>query len=430
MHTNPGRLRTYSLGALAAMALAFAGRADSAGMGTEWTYQYLLSTSKTGYELTYVIAAYYQPEPELREPAMLDLVAETLLHNLKDYYYDPQNLTRMMRALRYSESPRYARVAEIVAASHDSKLSGNPLAWREGLIEHARVYLKEHAGTSAAQYQPGSISFAAMRESFLAPRPTPKPVSALGKRLMTLRAGKQGATFDDVISTMGPPQYVIVGRAQVRERLVGWKPARVVVGYYTRLVDLDRLQFYYRGIGRVSFEFRDSTGWRASLVIANPVLFDREMPAEAATPDGSEPPDEAPDMTLRMHEILYGGLPGVRQAIEVRSSTSFTPEVKDAAAEFLATHYASDQGAYADDTFEAICGFLAMQVDRARYGPLIRDIAARSRDRKIGRIAASIDPNAGIPAEPFKAGAVTLDEWRKRYPALYPESTFIGPVDP
>jgi hypothetical protein len=399
-------------------------------MGTEWTYQYLLSTSKTGYELTYILAAYYQPEPELREPAMLDLVAETLLHNLRDYYYDPQNLIRMMRALRYSESPRYARVAEIVAASHDNKLSGNPLAWREGLIEHARVYLKEHAGTSAAQYQPGSISLAAMRESFLAPRSSPKPVSDLGKRLMTIRAGKQGATFDDVISTMGPPQSVIVGRAQVVERRVGMSPVRVTVGHYTRLVELNRLQFYYRGIGRVSFEFDDSTGWRASQVIANPVLFDREMPADAAAPDASEALDEAPDMTLRMHEILYGGLPGVRQAIEVPASTSFTPEVKDAAAEFLATHYTPDQAEFADDTFEAICEFLARQNDRTRYGHLINDVAARSRDRKIGKIAASIDLNAGTPAEPFKPGAVTLDEWRKRYPPHYPESTFIGPMDP
>jgi hypothetical protein len=183
----------------------------------------------------------------------------------------------------------------------------------------------------------------------------------------------------------------------------------------------NRLHYYYRGLGRITFTYRNA-GWLASEVIADPMFVERELPYRA-DPEANGQPDET---TLRMHEILYGGYRSVRRAIEVFAPVSFTPEVKDAAAEFLASRFAPDRGKIIDDTFVVIARFLA-ESDSARYGALIKELAARSSDKRMHKVADSIVIAGADPARQFVPGAVTLDALRLKYPPLYPDSTLIGP---
>jgi hypothetical protein len=178
----------------------------------------------------------------------------------------------------------------------------------------------------------------------------------------------------------------------------------------------DRMHFDYRGLGRVTFFYEGEAGWRAGRVTADPILVERAFPI---APEN--------DMALRMQELLYGGYASARQAIEARQPVSFTPEVKDTIAELLARNYANQKVEFIDDTFWVMSRFL-VRSDQGRYGPMIKEIAARSADKRIKKLSEMIDPAAVDAASAYVPGTVRLEEKRLAYPPFYPESTFIGPV--
>jgi hypothetical protein len=390
------------------------GSAFAAKPGTQWTYQYWLSTSERGTELRYVISSFVQ-DTSLHEPAMLDLLAEAMVRGMDRLDYSQLELLRMAQAFEQVDAPRYAHVMDVVSrsAARLSPYLDDNLKYRKKVLAITSGLAARHAGTREEQYQPGAIDLTSMRSRFVTATPMRKPTSELGREMSKLPTGVTGATFDDVLPVLGTPQYLTLGIR--KQKYVGPHVHGIRFGSQTeeRISGVNRMQFYYRGLGRVTFHYKHQSGWRVARVIADPVYFEREMP---------EPPD---DMTLRMHELLSGGYRNARQAVEAHSPVSFTPEVKDTAAEFLVRNFVPAKGKIVDDAFVVICRFLANS-DRERYGALIADVAARSTDKRIKELAASIDLTGHDPARRYQPGSVSFEELRRKYPPLYPDSTFIG----
>jgi hypothetical protein len=397
-------------------------RVVAEGLGSEWTYQYVLSTSDRGADLTH-IAASYPHQAWLREPAMLDLLAETLLRGARRPDYSQPELVIMAKVVCRA-SPRYFATMNAVSRSisYVEGFRREEREYREALKEIAGKCVEETDSNGARQYSPGTIDLDAMRSRFLAQNVDVKPTSAQGQKLLKIGVGEEGEFFDDVIGSLGTPQHVDIGTAVLAQgggiRAGG---IRWATRTYVKYRHTNRLHYYYRGVGRVTFTYRNS-GWRASEVIADPMLFERELPYRA-DPAANGQPDE---MTLRMHELLYGGYRSARQAVEAYAPVSFTPEVKDTVAEFLASRYAPERGKIIDDTFIVLARFLARS-DAVRYGALIKEIAAGSDDRRMRKVAESIVLEGADPTRLYRPGDVLLEELRRKYPPLYPESTLIGP---
>jgi len=415
------RIRLPTLSVALFLVFLAPGRAIAQGLASEWTYQYVLSTSDRGGDLTHIIAS-YPHQPWLKEPAMLDLLAEALVRGAQSREYSQPNLVFMAKVVCRA-SPRYLATMSAVSTSA-SQLQGfrrDDREFRAELQKLSSKCVEELDATGVQQYRPGAIDLDGMRAQFLGPRAEARPTTAQGQKLLTIRVGEEGATLDDVIGLLGTPRHVAIGTAVLatggfRAGGIRWSTHTFVKYRHT-----NRLHYYYQGVGRVTFVYRNS-GWRANEAIADPMLCERELPYRADTEANGQPAE----MTLRMHELLYGGYRSARQAVETWAPVSFTPEVKDTAAEILASRYAPERGKIIDDTFLVIARFLA-QSDPARYGALIKETAARSSDRRMRKLADSIVLDTADPSRRYRPGEVTLEDLRRKYPPLYPESTLIGP---
>jgi len=397
------------------------GRLDAQGLASEWTYQYVLSTSDRGGDLVHIIAS-YPNQPWLRETPMRDLLAETLVRGAQSLDYSQPNLVTMAKILCRA-SPRYRSALAAVSASA-SRLQGFRRDDREYRAQLAKLSTKcvdELDATGVPQYRPGAIDLDGMRRQFLGPHTETRPTTAQGQKLITIHVGEDGATFDDVIGLLGTPRHVTVGTPILATGGFRAGGVRWSTHTYVKYRQTNRIHYCYRGIGRVTFVYRNS-GWRANEAIADPMLCEREMPYRADAPANGQP-DE---MTLRMHELLYGGYRSARQALDTWAPVSFTPEVKDTAAEILSSRYAPDRGRIIDDTFLVIARFLA-ESDASRYGSLVKEMAARASDRRLRKLADSIVIDNPDPSRRYQPGAVSLEALRAKYPPLYPESTLIGP---
>lgn len=406
--------------ALSLVALS-SGRAHAQGLASEWTYQYALSTSESGGDLTHIIAS-YPHQPWLKEPAMLDLLAETLVRGARSLDYSQPNLVNMAKVLCRA-SPRYRSTLAAVSGSA-SRLQGfrrDDREYRAELEKLSTKCLEQLDATGFPQYRPGAIDLDGMRAQFLAPHTEARPATAQGQKLLSIHVGEDGATFDDVVGVLGIPRHVTIGRAVLAAGGFRAGGIRWSTHTYLKYGQTNRLHYCYRGIGRVTFVYRNS-GWRANEAIADPMLCERELPYRADAPANGQPDD----MTLRMHELLYGGFRSARQAVETWAPVSFTPEVKDAAAEILASRYAPDRGKIVDDTFLVIARFL-VESDSARYGSLVKDTAARASDRRLRKLAESIVLNDADVSRRYRPGDISLEKLRAKYPPLYPESALIGP---
>jgi hypothetical protein len=410
-------MKSHLLAAVFALLVGGTVPAATHSLGTEWTYQNVLSSTVHGSDLRFVIAS-YQHDPSLRDSSMQDLLAETLFRGVNQLEYSQVDLVRMARTFRELDSPRYATFMGVIAANTEylDSYGRHDRENRHEVHKIATRFAEKHAGTRAAQYVPGSIDFHAMRTRFAATAPTRTPTSAQGRKLLTIPIGPKGATFDDVLAIQGMPQRVHIGAMAPDRRHYIVNGARVLYTHFTSFRRPDRMHFDYRGLGRVTFFFEGEAGWRAGRVTADPILVERAFPIA---------PED--DMALRMQELLYGGYASARQAIEARQLVSFTPEVKDTIAELLARNYANQKVEFIDDTFWVMSRFL-VRSDQGRYGPMIKEIAARSADKRIKKLSEMIDPAAVDAASAYVPGTVRLEEKRLAYPPFYPESTFIGPV--
>lgn len=399
MRTITARLLASLLSTLMACAAAHAApkphRDAVAPPGRLWTYQYLLATSYTERELA-PITEHIVHHPELQVPAIGDVASETLLARFDDRDFPLQNKLRLIRAIGAMRSTRYATVLDRLDAR----------ATREDARNELRGARKDMRGTAAA-YVPGTVDIHALVDAVTAAALAAKPTTEQGRHL----AAFPGGSIDDLFAWAGRPHQIVSGQTRVTDGLLIH-------------VKIQRIAFFYRGLGRVVYGYDNGTenkGWQFQAVVADPLAFEQEFAyRDRATPLGM--PD---DRTLEMMQLVSGYTASMKNVVEVSYHRDSRPlEFVDTAAEILATQFRTADDPVKVDMYAWICRLLAQRGGQ-RYAAILRHVAAQTPDAKLKRFAQlPLENTNGVPTEPYVPGTIALDTQRAKYPPLYPESTF------
>jgi hypothetical protein len=356
-----------------------------------WTYQHVLVTSDDELSVAQLVFDLPQMHPEMCDRAMLDLMAEFLVNaNLIAPSYE-KGIEEIFSILELGEAARYRTVAQQVEKK--AKLGSI-----KGL---AKKYARKHK-EDVPQYIPGTIDRAALRRQYardaLAARHSPD----LGIQLSRL-------TLNGNVDK----QFAIAGKPDA------------VRGYQRRMTDgilvhirTPYLYYYYRGIGRVTYQYKNGIGWLMRKVTVNPLAFEPLMPyrdfaAELGLPD---------DATLDMTMLLSGDGPSTQTAVQNNHDRSRPPPtlIMDAAAELLLARFRAPIELDQRDAYNWICRLLSHR-GGARYSAVLETVANGAVDEKLRRYAElEIDPAPGAEQTPYVPGSVNLAELAREYPVPYP----------
>ncbi|MEO8062182.1 MAG: hypothetical protein ABI821_05485 [Pseudomonadota bacterium] len=373
-----------------AFSMAHAGAALDARI---WTYQYLLATSTTERELA-PITEHIIKQPFLQVPEILDFAAEVLLARVSEADYPLQNKLRLVRVLAKEKSPRYNAVLTRV----------NEQAKKSELAKEARgaISKKKPAGPA---YVPGAVDISAIVAEVDAAALAAKPTTEQGEHLAKFPGGDFGGLFD----WAGKPHQVISGQTRITD------------GFIIN-VKIQRLTFFYRGLGRVVFGYSAADrAWQFQAVVADPLVFEQEFSYRERASQLGMP--DAP--TLEMMQLVSGYTASMKNVLEVNYRRQTRPlEFMDTAAEILATEFQSSSDPVRVDMYAWICRLLTMHGGQ-RYAAILKEVADKTDDPKLGRFARlPIEPTSEVPAQPYAPGTISLASQRVKYPVLYPQSTF------
>jgi hypothetical protein len=358
-----------------------------------WIYQYLLATSSTERELA-PITEHIVHERPLQNPQLLDFAAEVLLARIGDGGYPLQNKLRLIRVLGKEKSPRYTAVLTRVLEQSKNKMVAKEV--------HAAMSRKEQAGPG---YVAGTIDIHAIAAELDAAALAAHPTTAQGEHL----AKFSGETIDELFEWQGKPHQIVSGQTRVSDGILIH-------------VKIQRLTFFYRGLGRVVFGYeKDFNEWTFQAVVADPMAFEEEF----AYRDRAVMLGLPDDPTLEMMQLVSGYTASMRIAVEKNYRRETAPlEFMDTAGEILATQFKSAQDPVTVDMYAWSCRLLTRHGGQ-RYAAILQRVAAETGDSKLKRFAQlPTEPASALPAEPYIAGTISLAAQRAKYPPLYPDSTF------
>jgi hypothetical protein len=366
--------------------------AAAASPGRVWAYKYVLATARTERELA-PITEHLIAERGLRERDLVDFAAEVLLANVADTSYPLENKFRLIRVLKAAKSPRYeATLDRIVALRNTKEIAA--------AVKSARVNNRN----GEPQYVPGSVDIQAIVAEMDAAALAARPTTAQGEHL----AGFRGQTIDDLLEWAGRPQQIVMGQTRVTDGML-------------IVVKVQRLSFFYRGLGRAVFGYQGKKGWKFQAVVADPLAFEQEFSyRDRARELGM--PDTA---TLAMIQLASGHAAAMKIAVEgaYRRGTA-SREFIDTASEILATQYASTDDPFRLDVYAWICRLLA---DRGgpRYATVLYQVEKGTRDEKLRRYAGlPVQPTNEVPVVQYQPGTISLAAQRAKYPSPYPGSNY------
>jgi hypothetical protein len=375
------------------VACSFSLDAAAADDARTWTYQYLLATARTERELA-PITEHIIAERRLHTLPLLDFTAEVLLTRLDDGNFPLQNKLRLIRVLDVAKSPRYT---DVLVHVRERSQSGE-------IDKEARKAISKEKSDAAA-YVPGTIDIRAIVEEVEAAALAATPTTEQGKHL----AEFTGGTFDELFRWAGKPQQIVSGQTRVTD------------GFLIH-IKVQRITFFYRGLGRVVYGYNDSKGgWLFQAVVADPLAFEHEFSyRDRATQLGM--PDTP---TLEMMQLVSGYTASMKNVIERNYRRETRPlEFMDTAAEILVSQFHTARDPVTVDMYAWICRLLTMH-GGTRYAAILRKVAAESDDAKLSRFAQlPIEPGGEAPAVAYLPGTVSLPAQRAKYPVLYPGSTF------
>jgi hypothetical protein len=348
-----------------------------------WTFEYLLATAQTERELAPVTD--HIVRDELPYPLLTDFAAEVLLSRAKDASYPEQNKIRLVRILDAARSRRYEAVlASVIAQAPEAEV----VNWARS----AKIrWIREHDDA----YVPGTIDIHEIVRSVGAAASAVRPTSAQGRHL----AEFQGGTIEELFKWAGRPHRILSNQTIYRDPLFKFKG--------------DRIAFYYRGLGRVLYSYNRMQGdWIFAGLVADPLAFE----------DAFGPPD-AP--TLAMIQLVSGFTAAMKNAVETSHRRKVpTLEFMDTAAEILVTQFESSDDPAVIDVYAWMCRMLTRH-GGVRYSAVLQRVATETPDAKLRKFARlQIAAAAGVPADPYVPGSISLDAQRAKYPSPYPESTF------
>lgn len=359
-----------------------------------WTYQYVIATSDD--ELTVAQLVFDLPErhPEMCDQAMLDLLAEFLVNaNLRDPSYE-KGMKQVFGILAKGEAARYrSLVAQVEKRAVLPSIRGL-----------AASYVKAHK-ENVPQYVAGTIDRAALRRQYARDALAVHHSDGIA---VTIAALPLNGGVNALFAAAGKPD--------------------AVSGYQRRMTDgllihirTPYLYYFYRGIGRVIFEYDDHLGWVMRKVTINSLAFEPEMPYRDFTADLKLPEDESLDMTM----LLSGDGPSIQIAVQTNhdqprpAPTSFM----DTAAEMLLAKYLAPIDPTQRDAYGWICRLLSHK-GGPRYARVLATVAQGAADQKLRRYAKlKIEPAPGANPAAYVPGSINLAELASVYPVPYPPIT-------
>lgn len=367
--------------------------ASAADAGRVWAYQYLLATAHTERALA-PITEHIVEEKALHRADLLDFAAEVLLARIGDSNYPFQNKLRLIRVLGAEEGPRYNAVLTRVV---------NESAEPDVRKEVRKALSKKKAAEPS--YVPGTVDIRAIVAEADASALAAKPMTAQGEKLSRF----PGGSIDELFEWSGKPQQIVSGQTRVSDGILIH-------------VKIQRLAFFYRGVGRVVYGYDGGDKlWKFQAVVADPLAFEeefsyRDRAREPGVPDGP---------TLEMIQLASGYTASIKHVVEINYRRESRPlEFMDTAAEILATGFATAKDPVTVDMYAWICRLLT-QHGGQRYAAILKKVADETEDSKLRKFALlPIEPTNEVPAAPYVPGTVSLAAQRAKYPSLYPDSTF------
>jgi hypothetical protein len=186
-------------------------------------------------------------------------------------------------------------------------------------------------------------------------------------------------------------------------------------------VEIRRMWLYYRGIGRVAFEYQRDVGWHQIQFIADPMAFEMLMPYRAA--NAASLPDDA---SIAMIQLMSGNSSSIKASAMAMFRRDDVPlEYLDTAAELLLTRHVEAARAGAGDTYSWLCNVLAHH-GGPRYAQVLASVERETSDPKLKKFAAQpIDKSQLKERMAYLPGSVSLAEKARQYPSLYPQITLV-----
>jgi hypothetical protein len=260
---------------------------------------------------------------------------------------------------------------------------------------------------AAAAYVPGSVDIREIVREVDAAALAAKPTTEQGKHLAEFK----GETIDELFEWAGKPQQIVSDQIRATD------------GFLIQ-VKIQRITFFYRGLGRVVFGYDTSPsdkGWLLQAVVADPLAFEQEF-SYREHPQEHDQPDDA---RLEMIQLVSNYTASMRKVVELNNMRGRRPlEFMDTAAEILATQFKTADDPGQVDLYAWISRLLA-EHGGSRYAAILERVAAETPDSKLRRYAGTkIAASTETPADPYVPGTISLEAQRAKYPSLYPESTF------
>jgi hypothetical protein len=356
-----------------------------------WTYQYVITTSDDELSVAQLVFDLPKKHPDMCDQPMLDLLAEFLANaNVNDPSYE-KGIKEVFDILEKGEPARYRTVVGAVGRR----------AKNSSIHNIAVSYVKEHK-EKVPQYVAGTIDRQALRRQYARDALAMHHSDGIAARLAALPLdGSVNALFN------------AVGRPDA------------VSGYQRRMTDgmlihirTPYLYYFYRGIGRVIFEYDDHRGWIMRKVTINPLAFEPQMPYRDFAAELKLQDDESLELTM----LLSGDGPSTQIAVQTNhdrpkpAPTSFM----DTAAELLLSKYGAPIPDDQRDAYGWICRLLTHK-GGPRYANVLKTVAGGAADKKLRRYAElKIESAPGANPVPYVPGSVKLGELRGAYPVPYP----------
>jgi hypothetical protein len=198
-----------------------------------------------------------------------------------------------------------------------------------------------------------------------------------------------------------------------------------VSGYQRRMTDgllihirTPYLYYFYRGIGRVIFEYDEHRGWIMRKVTINSLAFEPQMPYRDFAAELKLPDDESLEMTM----LLSGDGPSTQIAVQTSHDRPVPAPtmIMDTAAEMLLARYRTPIDLDQRDAYGWICRLLTHK-GGPRYASVLKTVADGAADKKLRRYAElKIEPAPGANSAPYVPGSINLAELASVYPVPYP----------
>jgi len=246
-----------------------------------WSYRYVLATSTVDTQLLPIVSG-ITTDSSVRDQATCDLLAEVLLRLKAEGISAKLTEVQIVRVLTN---------VPIAARYHDVLTKLAPSITDKGAKIQLTQYRREFPRTKGEQYVRGTIDLDALRRGFVEAALAAKPTMAQAQALADLPTN---ATMDEMFAIAGKPALVMSRDVRVADLIS---------------IEVRQLWFYYRGVGRVTYDYQHDSGWHAHGFVADPMAFESSMPYRTKATELGMPDDATLSMIqlerhCRFHQTL------------------------------------------------------------------------------------------------------------------------------